>query len=51
VERRLLADRIDFEKFTDFDIMVTDPNFDCRNVGKLIVSEMTARYNEYVYYS
>jgi len=36
VERRLIADRKDFLGFTDFDIMITDPNFSPNEVISLL---------------
>lgn len=36
VERRINADRIDFENFTDYDIEITDENFSCPDILKKI---------------
>lgn len=46
VERRLKADEEDFEKFTNFDIRVTTPFFDCAALYDLIVYFEKLKYYE-----
>lgn len=49
-ERRLAADKSDFENFEDFDIMITNPFFDCETIKKIILSEMERCYDDEGYF-
>jgi hypothetical protein len=40
VDRRIEADEIDFENFTNFDVAITEPNYTWENLNPIILSNI-----------